>query len=319
MANLKNIKNRIESIKNTQKITRAMKMVAAAKVKKAENAVRRSRPFTFELFKIFSLVYEKLGSLKLKPIVVERPLDNYVELLKTREIKTIGLVAISSNKGLAGAYTANIVRHTTEKIKSAIQNNQKVVLYLVGQKPFAAFKNLQKHLDFEIKEIYTDVIDNLNPMSALVLSEDLAGDYVNQKIDSIELVTTRYQNMVTYKIEDWTLLPALDYTESSDILKRFHKTDENCLKNLNAEMIFEPTPTEILGKIVPMYITNIIYQALLEASASELASRMTAMNVATNNADDMIKLLTIEYNKARQEKITQEITEIVSGANAIKG
>jgi len=112
-------------------------------------------------------------------------------------------------------------------------------------------------------------------------------------------------------------LPALEAKEDEEILKKFH-TEENVTKTSNADMIFEPNPVLILAKIVPMYITNVIYQALLEANASELASRMTAMSAATKSAEDMIKTLTVQYNKARQEKITQELTEVISGANALR-
>ncbi|MBE7706891.1 MAG: ATP synthase F1 subunit gamma [Cyanobacteria bacterium SIG30] len=317
MASLKNIKNRINSIANTQKITKAMKMVAAAKVKKAEAMVKASRPFTWYLFDVFSQVHNKLGTLKFEPIQTQRALDNYVELLKMRDIKTTALLVISSNKGLAGAYSANIARYTIEKIKDLKNKGQKVVVYLIGQKAFASLKNLQTTLDFEIKEIYTTILDDLNPMDALVVSEDLAEAYVNKEIDKIELITTRYQNMMTYKIEDWVLLPALEAKEDEEILKKFH-TEENVTKTSNADMIFEPNPVLILAKIVPMYITNVIYQALLEANASELASRMTAMSAATKSAEDMIKTLTVQYNKARQEKITQELTEVISGANALR-
>ncbi len=317
MANLKNIKNRISSVSNIQKITRAMKMVAAAKVKKAENKVKSSRPFTWGLCSLFNRVYEKIGTLKLEPIETTRPLDNYPALLSSREEKTVCLLVISSNKGLAGAYSTNIVRHTIDRIKEIKSKGCNVVLYLVGQKSFAPLKNAQSSLNFEIKEVYTTVIDDPNPMNVLVLSEDLASGYVNGEFDRIELITTRYKNMMTYKTEDWTMLPIIEAKDDKNILKKFH-TEESTVKTIyDTDMIFEPDPYSILGKLVPMYITNIIYQALLEAHASELASRMTAMSAATNNAQDMISTLTLEYNKARQEKITQELTEIISGANAL--
>ncbi len=319
MSNLKNIKNRISSIKNTQKITKAMKMVAAAKVKKAELAVKASRPFTLELFKLFVQIDITLEDKNFESIEAQRALDNYPELLQNREGKTAGLVVMTSNKGLAGAYSSNVVRFTVKRIKELKEKKQDVKVYLVGQKAFAPLKNLQKSLGFEIVQMYTNVIDDLNPTSALTVSEDLAQAYVNGTVDSIELITTRYQNMMTYKVEDWTLLPSCE--AQSSIPKKFHKDDKE-EQEINVspdiEMIFEPDIQEILSKIVPMYITNVIYQAILEAGASELASRMTAMSAATNNAQEMIRLLTIDYNKARQEQITQELTEVVSGADALK-
>ncbi len=319
MANLRNIKDRITSIQNTQKITRAMKMVAAAKVKKAENAVKMSRPFTFELYKMFTKVYQALPDCPLEDIKTQRAIDNYPQLLKKREIKTVGFVVMSSNKGLAGAYSANIVRFTLNEIKKALSEGKKVKLYLAGQKAYAPLKNATRNLDFEIKSVYSSIMDNPDSASSLVLAEDLATQYVSGEIDSIVLITTRYLNMMTYKVEKWTLLPVE--------IKEFHKKEfdqeHNVVHKESSHKIdplteFIPDLCTVLQKIVPMYIANIIFQAFLEAQASELASRMTAMSAATNNAQEMIRVLTIDYNKARQAQITQELNEVVSGADALK-
>ena len=174
MANLRNIKDRITSIQNTQKITRAMKMVAAAKVKKAENAVKMSRPFTFELYKMFTKVFKALSDCPLEKVNTERAIDNYPELLAKREIKTVGFVVMSSNKGLAGAYSANIVRFTLNEIKKALDEGKKVKLYLAGQKAYPALKNAARNLDFEIKNVYTSIMDNPDSTNSLILAEDLA-------------------------------------------------------------------------------------------------------------------------------------------------
>lgn len=319
MANLRNIKDRITSIQNTQKITRAMKMVAAAKVKKAENAVKMSRPFTFELYKMFTKVFKALSDCPLEKVNTERAIDNYPELLAKREIKTVGFVVMSSNKGLAGAYSANIVRFTLNEIKKALDEGKKVKLYLAGQKAYPALKNAARNLDFEIKNVYTSIMDNPDSTNSLILAEDLALEYVNKEIDSIVLITTRYVNMMTYKVEKWTLLPV----EVKEFHKKEFDEEHKVVHNESSHKIdplteFVPDLCTILQKVVPMYITNIIFQAFLEASASELASRMTAMSAATNNAQEMIRVLTIDYNKARQAQITQELNEVVSGADALK-
>ncbi len=182
------MRRRIRSVANMQQITKAMKMVAAAKVKKAELAVKFSRPFTLELFKIFIQIDKILGGKTFEPIKTERALDNYPALLKNREIKTVGLVVITSNKGLAGAYSTNVVRFAVKRIKEIKEKGQSVKVYLVGQKSFAPLKNLHKSLGFEIVQTYTNVVDDLNPSSALVVSEDLAQAYVDKKLDSIELM-----------------------------------------------------------------------------------------------------------------------------------
>ncbi len=330
MANLRNIKNRISSIKNTQKITRAMKMVAAAKVKKAEAAVKLSRPFTYELFRMFIKTYDEIkdGTYGgFEAIKVKNAIDNYPELLNERDVNTVALVVISSNKGLAGAYSANIVRFTLNKIKELNAQNKRVSLYLVGQKTVAPLKNAKKNLDFEIKEIYTGILDDLSVSSAKIVAEDLAIDYVEKRVDRIELITTRYINTMTYKVEEWTLLPAMSPKEGQEKARqmqvnKFHREEfdkehnveyEHSIK-LDSLMEFLPNPKAVLQKIVPMYITNVIYQTMLEAQASELSSRMTAMSAATNNAEDMIKTLTVQYNKVRQEGITQELTEVIGAS-----
>ena len=314
MATLRAIKDRITSIKNTQKITRAMKMVAAAKVKKAENQTKASRPFASELYKIISALLADFEG-EFKPIEGARPIENYPELLKDREIDTAGLVVISSNKGLAGAYSSNIVRYTIKRIKEENALGRKVKLFLVGQKAIAPLKSAQKNLDFEIVDVYTKLLDGISATKGLILAEDVVRAYIDGAIDTIELITTRYKNMMTYKVESWDILPL---TGEDSKLKKFREEDKEHEKKLHALMQFEPNVETILKKIMPMYFTNIIYQALLEALASELASRMTAMSAAVNNASDMIQTLTIDYNKARQAKITQELTEIISGVNAIK-
>lgn len=321
MANLRNIKDRINSIKNTQKITKAMKMVAAAKVKKAESTVKSSRPFTLELAKMFYWAYKETLKNKCHNISAKESIENYPRLLEKREIKKTGIVIVSSNKGLAGAYCANIVRYSLNLIKELKSQGREVVVYMVGQKAIAPIRNKQKELGFEIARSYVSILDGVNSSSAYVLASNLADDYVNKKIDSIELVTTRYKNMMTYHVEKWQLLPAIS---SKDEIKEFHHRDlceelkiEHEIHKIEPLSEYLPNLNAVLSKIVPMFITNVIYQALLEAQASELASRMTAMSAATNNAQDMISSLTIEYNKERQAKITQEITEVISGAGAL--
>lgn len=321
MANLRNIKDRINSIKNTQKITKAMKMVAAAKVKKAESTVKSSRPFTLELAKMFYWAYQETLKDKCQKITTKESIENYPHLLERREIKKTGIVIVSSNKGLAGAYCANIVRYSLNLIKELKSQGKEVVVYMVGQKAIAPIKNMQKVLGFEIARSYVNILDGINSSSAYVLASNLADDYVKEKIDSIELVTTRYKNMMTYHVEKWQLLPAIT---CKDEIKQFHSSDlceelkiEHDIHKLEPLSEYLPNLNNVLSKIVPMFITNVIYQALLEAQASELASRMTAMSAATNNADDMISTLTIEYNKERQAKITQEISEVISGSGAL--
>ena len=301
--NQKNIKDRISSIKSTQKITRAMKMVAAAKVKKCENAVKASRPFTKSMVE---MLYRLLKTVKDYPedeVKPSKPSQNWRVLLEKRNTKNVGILVISSDKGLAGAYNANIVRYTVKEIKAFKEKGINVRLYVIGQKGLSALKREQRNLDFEIVKTYTAFIEGGSSALGTVVAEDMSTDFVNGEIDEMKIVTTRFRNMMSYSVEEWGILPMDTNTDKAEAY-------------VVSEMEFEPNLSVMLRQIVPYYIANIIYQALLEATASELASRMTAMSAACNNADDMIRTLTIDYNKARQAAITQEITEVVGGADA---
>ena len=309
MANLKEIKNRIKSVESTKKITRAMKMVASAKVKKAETTVKASRPFTENLNTIFKKMLTYVSDFSSSTLKIKSPVDNYPELLKVRETKAVGLLVNTSNKGLAGAYNANVVRKTISKIKEYKEQGIKTYLFVIGQKGIVSLKRKVADYNCEIVKTYLAIANNPTPENAKLVTEDLAEYFVGGKIDRIEIITTRFKNMMSYFVEDWKVLPLKTLTEDHD------KLYDGIIDPL---MEFEPDKHHILQKIVPMYITNIIYQSLLEAKASELASQMTAMSAATTNAEKMISSLSVEYNKLRQAAITNEIVEVVAGANAQK-
>lgn len=301
MPNLKDIKSRISSVQNTKKITKAMKMVAAAKVKKAESTVKAARPFSDELLRLFRKLAATVDEFSVAGLKVERALDNYPELLRKREVKTEGLLVITSNKGLAGAYNANIIKTALKRVKENTEKGIATVIYPVGQKAISAFKH--KSGNFELRNGYMGIANTPTATGASLVAEDIADDFVAGKIDKIDIITTHFNNMMSYNIVDWEVLPV--------------KIEKAEAHELDPVMEFEPSAKGVLQQLVPMYITNSIYQALLEANASELASRMTAMSAASNNAEEMITTLTIDYNKARQAAITQELVEIVSGASAI--
>jgi F-type H+-transporting ATPase subunit gamma len=306
MPNLKDIKNRIGSVESTKKITRAMKMVAAAKVKKAETTVKSSRPFTSELNTMFAKLLNAVGDYSDEGLKIKQAIDNYPKLLEVRELKTVGLLAITSNKGLAGAYNANIVRKTVNKIEEYNAQGIKVLLFIIGQKGVAPLKRRVQNLDCEIAGTYISIMNDPTGAASHVITEDIATYFVEGQIDKIEVITTRFKNMMSYFVEEWCVLPLCndEITTSSD------------LPALDPLMEFYPNIHAILQKVVPLYITNIIFQSILEAQASELASRMTAMSAATTNAEKMIGDLSILYNKSRQNAITQELIEVVSGANS---
>jgi F-type H+-transporting ATPase subunit gamma len=309
MPNLKDIKNRIQSIESTKKITRAMKMVAGAKVKKSETAVKTARPYTRELVGMFQKLLNSVNEYSKDSLKIKSAVDDYPALLQKREVKNVAMLVITSNKGLAGAYNANVVREVLKRIKAYHEEGIGVKLFIAGQKGISSLRKKCESLGCPIVKKYFSAIDNPTPMEAREIAEDMAEYFVGEEVDKIEIVTTRFKNMMTYFVEDWQVLPVVGVVDTHERLT------DNILEPL---MEFIPSKHHILQKIVPMYMTNIFYQALLEAQASELASRMTAMSAATTNAEKMIHDLSIEYNKTRQFAITQEIIEVVSGANSLK-
>lgn len=304
MANLKKIRTRINSIKSTQKITRAMKMVASAKVKKSENKVKASRPFTYELEKMFYRLHHSVCEIETKETKFKEPLNNYPVLLQERPIKNVGLLIMTSNKGLSGAFNANVVRFTLNQVQAYKEQGIGCELFIVGQKGYNALKRVADEIGFKITQTYLTFGENPTSSQARLVASDMAHSFVNGDIDSMEIITTRFRNMMSYSVEKWDILP-LDEVEQDFANEEF------------SDMEIEPSLSYVFAEIVPLFVSSIIYQAMLESIASELASRMTAMSAACNNAEEMIEKLTIDYNKARQAMITQELTEIVGGSMSL--
>ena len=304
MANLKKIRTRINSIKSTQKITRAMKMVSSAKVKKFENKVKASRPFTYELEKMFYRLLHSVSEIDSKQTKFKEPLNNYPVLLTERPIKNVGLIVMTSNKGLSGAFNANVVRYTLKTVEEYKEKGIGCELFIIGQKGYNALKRVADEYGFKITQTYLTFSETPTSSQARLVASDMARSFVNGNIDSMEIITTRFRNMMSYAVEKWDILP-LDEIEEDYTQEQF------------VDMEIEPSLSSVLAELVPLFISSIIFQAMLESIASELASRMTAMSAACNNADEMIQKLTIDYNKVRQAMITQELTEIVGGSAAI--
>ncbi len=310
MANLASIKNRIKSVKSTEKITKAMQMVASSKVKKSEKKAKDGRPFTLELITMFAELVSQIGTDTPPDLHIKKAIDNYPMLLNRRPIDTVGILVITSNKGLAGSYNANVVRRTMEKIKEYNAQNIAVKLYVVGIKGVSMLRRKIEKYNAQIVMEYTEFVQAPNAGQAQIIVEDMAEALIKDKIDTIEIIVTTFKNMMSYTVYDFRLLPF--EAKESDVIKR----DEEESKYLS-EMTFEPSMYAILQKVVPMALVNTVYHALLEATASELASRMTAMSAACKSANEMIEQLSVAYNNARQASITNEIIEVVSGANAV--
>lgn len=294
MANLKAIRRRIKSVQSTQKITKAMKMVAAAKVRRAQMRVLAARPFTARVVKMLREVVRDTAAFD----VMDLPL-----LHRRDVIKSVGLLIISSDRGLCGSYNTTVFRKALDRISQLQKEGKEVKLILVGMKAVLFFRNIK----IEKLKTYT-LLPAIPTVEEAKLIADQAGEmFVNGTIDAVEIMGTDFISMLRSEVINTKFLPV-----------ELPPAEEHIA--MAPQMLFEPTVQEVLElQLLPKYIENVIYQALLEASASELAARMTAMSNASTNAQDLINSLTLVYNKARQASITQELLEIVGGAEALKG
>ncbi|MEB3206050.1 MAG: ATP synthase F1 subunit gamma [Vampirovibrionales bacterium] len=316
MPNLKDIRRRIKSVKSTQKITQAMRMVAAAKVKRAENRIKNARPYLGTLNALMSRV---VCALKANGDLAALEADRVknLSLLQSRPIKTVGLLILTSDRGLCGAYNANVLRQALQLKQLYESQALKVKLYAVGSKAVQAFSRLGVKPD--------DFLGRMSQMSAAPTVSDarqivatLSNAYQDSHIDQLVVLSTRFRSLISFKVEKFTLLP-LDATQlTQDTPTSESVPSETTLTPTSSELLLEPSPAMVLDNLVPMYLQQTVFGLLLDAAASELGARMTAMANASNNARDMLNRLTLLYNKARQTSITQEILEVVSGAEALR-
>ncbi|OLP15365.1 F0F1 ATP synthase subunit gamma [Leptolyngbya sp. 'hensonii'] len=314
MANLKFIRDRIKSVKNTKKITEAMRLVAAAKVRRAQEQVIATRPFADRLAQV---LYGLQGRLRFE--------DADLPLLRKREVKTVGLLVISGDRGLCGAYNTNVIRRAENRAKEIQAEGLNYQYILVGRKAAQYFQRRSQPID----EIYTNLEQIPTAAEASMVADKLLSLFLSETVDRVELVYTRFVSLISSRPVVQTLLP-LDPQglEASDdeIFRLTTKGGQfqverqkmsSPLENLPRDMIFEQDPVQILDALLPLYLNNQLLRAMQESAASELAARMSAMSNASENASDLIGTLTLSYNKARQAAITQEILEVVGGAEAL--
>ncbi|MDX2108510.1 MAG: ATP synthase F1 subunit gamma [Candidatus Melainabacteria bacterium] len=293
MANLKAIRQRIKSVQNTKKITSAMRLVAAAKVRRAQMRNSNARPFTSKVVEMLQQIVHEVSPIDLQDL----------PLLKKRPIKKVALIIISSDRGLCGGYNGNIIKHAILRIQQLQSEGKEVAVIPVGLKAAAAFKRVK----IEKIKNYTQLPAIPTVEEAKMIAENVCDLYTKKQIDAVEIVGTDFVNMIRQEVKIKNYLP-ITLPEGKD---HFPKS---------AETLYEPDLIELMEEeLLPKYVENVLYQALLEAAASELAARMNAMSNATTNAKELIGSLTLIYNKARQGNITQELLEIVAGAEALKG
>mmetsp|Transcript_9981 Transcript_9981/g.42123 ORF Transcript_9981/g.42123 Transcript_9981/m.42123 type:complete len:358 (-) Transcript_9981:206-1279(-) len=315
MANMQEIRTRIESVKNTQKITEAMKLVAAAKVRRAQDAVLRSRPFSESLQKV-------LGGL-LKRLKKEKIYD--VPLLQEREVKKVLLCVITGDRGLCGSYNSYMLKKTEQRCAELKAEGIEVCLFCIGGKGAQYFKRR----DYEIIK---DIRCGQAPTNedAISISEILLSSYLSGDVDRVELLYTKFVSLIASTPSVRTIVPLSPSgleTEGDEIFQLTTKDGKFIVEKetvpvaeaeeFPADMIFEQDPGQILSALLPLYLNGQLLRTLQESIASELASRMSAMSSASDNAKGLKKNLTLEYNRARQAAITQELMEIISGASAL--
>lgn len=284
MANTREIRNRIRSVKNIQQITRAMEMVAASKLKRAEDLVRAAEPYAEKLRAMMSDVGKSVSAVS-HPLLVQRPVERTC------------LVLITSDKGLCGAYNSNIVNRGMDFIRS--QKPEAVRLVIVGKKANDYFKKRP----YEILKYWQAPTREVEVSFVQEITRFLAEGYERADFDRVVLFYTKFKSAILTTPTQTQLLP-IEHAEPQE------KT------GMSALYIFEPTAEELMQKLLPKYLQNQIYLALVEAAASEHGNRMVSMRNATDNADEMIRTLTLTYNKVRQASITREILEVVAGADA---
>jgi F-type H+-transporting ATPase subunit gamma len=314
MANLKSIRDRIASVKNTRKITEAMRLVAAAKVRRAQQQVIDARPFSDRLAQVLYRLQTRL-----------RIEDVNLPLLQNRVVKTVGILVISGDRGLCGAYNANIIRYAENRAQALQDKGLDYQYFLIGRKAVQYFSRRK----VPIVATFTNLSQIPSASESAQIATLLTDNFLTSKIDRVELIYTRFKSLISSQPVIQTLLPLepQGLEPKDDEIFRLvinagkftveRQALETTVREIPREMIFEQDPVQLLDALLPLYVNNQLLRALQESVASELASRMTAMSNASDNAAELARVLTLGYNKARQAAITQEILEVVAGASTV--
>ena len=295
MATVQEIKRRIRSVRNTRKITRAMELVAAAKLRRATARIQAMRPYADTMNELIAGVGRAASSVRGLPLLQQR-----------EQVETVLLVPLTGDRGLAGAFNAQVLRRSFAHERELQSEGRSVRWLAVGKKGRSTLSFRRRALDGE----YTGFTDRPAYADAQAIAHRVAELFTEGEVDQVVLVYNHFVSALTQRVSDQTVLPI-----SADILE----TDEAERRDdiLRGDFIFEPEPEEILARLLPVYVETQIYRALLESTASEQGARMTAMRNASKNAGELIDGLTLQMNRARQAEITQEILEVVAGAEAL--
>ncbi len=305
MATRKEVRNRISSVKNIGKITRAMEMVAAARLRRAEQRIDHLRPYAQAIRKLTRRAAEEAGDVPRVPLLIER-----------ENVEKVGIVLITGDRGLAGAFNSNILREGLRLKREFESEGKSVVFSAVGRRGVSAL-NFRGE---EVSSSYAGFTDRPGFANAREIGHDMAAAYEDEDLDQVELIYNRYVSPLTQYVRRQTLLP-LQHAEvyGAGIPEPEDEGEETEIEKAHKRSlwIYEPEAEELLHQLIPDYLNISVYRALLESTASEHGARMTAMRSAAENAESMIGDLTLEMNRVRQAEITQEILEVVSGAEAL--
>ncbi len=295
MASLKEVRNRIVSVNSTQQITKAMKMVSAAKLRRAQDAIIQMRPYAKKLTEMIGTVSANTESAKDNPYTA------------TRNIDKVLIIAVTSDRGLCGAFNANVGKLTSSLISEKYANQQEkgnVEILTIGKK---GSEYLQRRA-YNVNNLYTHVYSKISFAAVKEAAEFAMTGFREGKYDVVEVIFNEFKNVATQILRVEQMLPIVEK-------KNENQTTSN--KNIATDYIFEPNEEEIINELIPKALKLQVYKAVLESNASEHGARMTAMDKATDNAGELIKALKLEYNRSRQAAITKEILEIVGGAEAL--
>jgi F-type H+-transporting ATPase subunit gamma len=304
MATLKDIRSRISSVKNIHKITRAMEMVAAARLRRAEQRIEELRPYAEAIRKMTRRASEAAESLPNLPILEER-----------ENVSTVGLLLVTGDRGLAGPFNSQIIRAGNRRHGELKREDTSVSWYASGRRGSSSLR----FRGFDPQGTFEGFTDRPAFSDAREIADALTSAYVDGKVDRVEIIYNGYISPMSQEVRHETLLPL----QQADILgdeedEEEESRDDDAPDQSRALWIYEPDPEEILARLVPDYVEISIYRALLESTASEHGARMTAMRSASDNASELIDDLTLEANRTRQAEITQEIMEVVAGAEGLR-
>jgi F-type H+-transporting ATPase subunit gamma len=299
MASLKDIRGRISSVKNVRKITRAMEMISAARLRRAEQRIEHLRPYADAIRRMTSRASQAAENIPSLPILEEK-----------ENVETVGVLLVTGDRGLAGPFNAQIMRAGNRRAAELRSDGKQVLWYASGRRGVSSLQFRQ----LEIGGSWTGFTDRPAFSDARAIADGLTSAYVDDKVDRVEIVYNGYISPVNQEVRHETLLPL----QQADVLGGDEVEDEDEGQHARALWIYEPDPEEILARLVPDYVEISIYRALLESTASEHGARMSAMRNASDNAGDLIDNLTLEANRQRQAEITQEIMEVVAGAEGLR-